>query len=251
MPLPQDDHNRQYLNYSGLQDPDGLVSFIGSNDGLPNGTFETVWPEGGIYVYPSALTTMTISSADANDANPSGSGLRTVLVHGLDTDFNNVREVVALNGQTGVTLTNQFYRILRLIGLSAGATGSNEGKVYVGEGSITAGVPATIYDVVEIGINISHSGLYTIQYGMSAYLVNAIFTGETNKTTEYQVVSRLDGGLLLAVGEFFVQSAPIVLNRIVPFRKIPSGTDIQVRAQGIGATSLAKAMVTLALIPDP
>ncbi len=247
---PQDEHNLEFLNYAGLQNPDNLVSFIGSNTALQNGVYETVWPQGGDYVYPAGLTTMTISSGDVNDA-AGDTGLRTALVQGLDLNFNPIEEIVSLNGQNGVTLANQYYRVNRIVGLTAGATGSNEGIIYVGEGAVTVGVPATVYECVEIGINISHSGLYTVPFGMSAYLVNGIFTAEANKTTEFQVFVRPNKFIFIAVGQFFVTDAPLVMSRIIPLRKILAGTDIQIRAQGIGAVSIGEVMITLALIPDP
>ena len=72
-----------------------------------NGTEETIWDAGGIYAYPSAATVMKVSSSSTNDTAV-GTGARTILVQGLDGDYNEVQEIVTLNGQTAVILPPLF-----------------------------------------------------------------------------------------------------------------------------------------------
>jgi hypothetical protein len=238
----------QFFDISGLRSPDQLMSFNGANDAVASGTLETVWPEGGVYAFPSSEVSMTISSDNAADANPSGSGLRTVLVNGLNAGYQQISEVVALNGTSGVTLVNSYLRIQSLVGLSAGSGGSNAGLVYVGTGTITLGKPATVYNMIEVGYNLSHSGIITVPDGYDAFVMGGIFSAENNKTSEFNIFTRQVGGIFLSVADFFAESSPVVLNRIIPFRRIPSKTDVDIRCQGVGATTLARTFITLGLV---
>ena len=104
---------------------------------------ETIWAQGGLYSYPPSATTMTVSSSDTNDTS-AGTGARTVLISGLDGDYNEISETITLNGQTPVTTTNSFIRVNRAIVLTAGSGGANAGIIYVGTGTVTTGVPANI-----------------------------------------------------------------------------------------------------------
>jgi hypothetical protein len=226
----------QFFDISGLRSPDQLMSFNGANDAVASGTLETVWPEGGVYAFPSSEVSMTISSDNAADANPSGSGLRTVLVNGLNAGYQQISEVVALNGTSGVTLVNSYLRIQSLVGLSAGS------------GTITLGKPATVYNMIEVGNNLSHSGIITVPDGYDAFVMGGIFSAENNKTSEFNIFTRQVGGIFLSVADFFAESSPVVLNRIIPFRRIPSKTDVDIRCQGVGATTLARTFITLGLV---
>ena len=71
-----------------------------------NSSYETLWSVGGNYSYLSSATTLKISSADAND-DDGDTGARTVLVQGLDTNYNEIEETVTLNGQTAVNTSNE------------------------------------------------------------------------------------------------------------------------------------------------
>jgi len=46
---------------------------------------ETVWAQGGTYVYPAAATVMKISSSSADDAS-AGTGARSIAIFGLDAN---------------------------------------------------------------------------------------------------------------------------------------------------------------------
>ena len=72
----------------------GYNPSIGTSD-------ETVWSEGGLYVYPTSASTMYISSSSTADT-AAGTGARTATVSGLDANFDEISETVSLNGQAGV-----------------------------------------------------------------------------------------------------------------------------------------------------
>ena len=109
---------------------------FGTNTAVGTG-FSTLWPGGGtLYAYPSAATVLKISSANANDA-AAGTGARTVVVNGLDADYNEISETVILNGQTAVNTVNSYLRFGEILVLTAGSGGTAAGILYAGVGRWT------------------------------------------------------------------------------------------------------------------
>lgn len=133
---------------------------------------------GSAYVYPTSATAMKVSSGSANDTS-AGTGARTILVSGLDGNYNAVSETVTLNGQTQVTTTNSYLRILYTEILSTGSGKAQAGIIYIGTGSATAGVPATIYWQSETTYNNWSFAGYTVPAGYTAYVTSYTVTSQS------------------------------------------------------------------------
>jgi len=144
---------------------------------------ETIWSQGGLYSYPPSATTMTVSSSNTNDTS-AGTGARTVLISGLDGDYDEISETITLNGQTAVTTTNSFLRVNRAIVLTAGSGGVNAGIIYVGTGTVTSGVPANIYTTINgDGTNQTLQTFWTVPANYTAYIHQTnISTGNSSNT---------------------------------------------------------------------
>lgn len=160
----------------------GYANAIGST---PQ-TITTCVTAGSAYVYPTTAVTMKVSSASANDT-AAGTGARTILVSGLDGNYNAVSETVTLNGQTQVSTTNTYLRILYTEILSTGSGNAQAGVIYIGTGSATAGVPATIYWQSDTTYNNWSFAGYTVPAGYTAYLTSYTITSQS--TTAAQNVS--------------------------------------------------------------
>ena len=162
-----------------------------------NGIEETIWDSGGIYAYPSAATVMKVSSSSTNDT-AAGTGARTIVVEGLDGDYNEVEEIVTLNGQTAVNTTTSFLRVNRAYVLTAGSGGTAAGDIYVGVGTVTAGVPATIYAQITLGNNQTLMAIWTVPAGYTGYFDHFnVATGTTNPNqyVGMRVIQRNLGGV--------------------------------------------------------
>lgn len=147
-------------------------------------SLETVWAEGGLYVYPPAASVMTVSSSSTDDTS-AGTGARTVTVFGLDADYNEISETVALNGQTAVSTTKSYLRAYRMVVRSAGSGGANAGVIYMGTGTVTSGVPANVYATINgvTGSNQSLMALWTVPAGYTAYLLQYDISNGTTSNT--------------------------------------------------------------------
>ena len=144
---------------------------------------ETIWEQGGLYAYPASATVMTVSSSSANDT-AAGTGARTVEISGLDADYNEISEIVTLNGQTAVNTTKSYLRINRGIVRSAGSGGANAGTIYAGTGTVTSGVPANVYlSINGDGDNQTLMSLWTVPAGYTAFLTKmSLSTGTSTNT---------------------------------------------------------------------
>jgi len=159
---------------------------------------ETVWAQGGTYVYPASATVMKISSSSANDA-AAGTGARTILITGLDANYNEISETVTLNGQTEVNTVNSYLRIFSMIVATAGSGATAAGTIYAGTGTVTSGVPATVYATIVPPANQTQLAFWTVPAGYTFYL-NGVYYSTANATanasTNFQLLQRPLGGVL-------------------------------------------------------
>jgi len=201
---------------------------FGANKDADSPNEETIWTGGGIYVYLSSASILKISSASAADTVPSGTGAKTVQIYGLDSSFNEQNETISLTGQTSVNTVNQYRRIFRMIIRSAGSTGSNEGIVYAGTGTVTAGVPATVYAQIEIGINQTQMALWTVPDGMSLFITSLNATENNNKRGVCRLYIRPENEVFQLKADLAVANSSSNREFSLPL-KIDSRSDIEFR----------------------
>lgn len=162
---------------------------------------ESVWPADGTVPHPAAAATLKISSSSNND-DVAGTGARTVYIAGVDGDYNIVSETVELDGQTAVNTTNQYLYINEFYVLTVGSGGANAGVVYAGTGTVTSGVPAVIYDLINTGYNNRTTGHYCVPAGYTGYMVDGLFSaGQASGSTAVTGFLKTNGpDLILRVG---------------------------------------------------
>jgi len=136
---------------------------------------ETIWPEGGVYVYRATAIKMKISSSSTDD-DVGGSGALTVTIYGLDANYALINETIILTGQTEVNTTNLYLRVFRMIVNSAGAGGKNAGIVYAGTGVVGTGKPAVVHALISVGENQSEVAFYTVPAATTA-LIESVYVG--------------------------------------------------------------------------
>jgi hypothetical protein len=160
-----------------------------------NGDEETVWSQGGDFPYPTSAVTMFVSSTSANDAN-GGTGANSIIIQGLDENYDEVEETVLLNGQTQVATQNSYLRIYRAFVTLCGTGGTSGGIIYVGSSGATSGVPnTTIYANLHLG-NQTQIAAYTVPAGYTLYVDDINFTAglsQANKTATCTFRSRDHG----------------------------------------------------------
>ena len=212
---------------------------FGNNAAVANVT-ETIWQQGGLYSYLSAASVLKVSSSSANDTS-AGTGARTVELFGLDGDYNEINEVVTLNGQTAVNTTQSYLRINRMIVRSAGSGGYNAGVIYAGTGTVTTGVPANIYATINgDGTNQTLMALWTVPAGYTGYLMQYdVSNGTTSNTPavcKMTLVARPFGEVFQSKDVKSLTTGMHIENTLIVPVKFAEKTDIEVRAVSSSAS---------------
>jgi hypothetical protein len=211
----------------------------------------TVWPYTGILPLPAAALRMKVSSSSANDT-AAGTGARTVFVAGLDANYNEISEIVTLNGQTAVLTTQFFLHINNAYVATAGSTLSAAGDIYFGDGVVTAGIPATVYDLIKFDYNQRITGSYTIPAGYTGYVSQGLFSaGQPGGSAQ------VSGRLLTIATDGIRRAAAIttVNNGVADYvfeypLQIPEKTTLEATAQGSSNNNEASAMFIMVLIKN-
>ena len=192
---------------------------------------ETVWGNAGDYVWLDNAVTMFVSSTSANDTG-TGTGARTILIQGLDEDYNEIEETITLSGQTQVATQLSYLRIYRSFVTLAGSNEGTSGVIYIGSSGATGGVPnTTVYASIGIG-NQTQIAAYTVPAGYTLYIDEINFTAavsQAQKLVHCKFNSRTHGSNVFRTR--FVQV--LQSNQLIQSFKYPQGfaekTDLECR----------------------
>lgn len=211
----------------------------------------TVWPYTGIIPLPAAALRMKVSSSSASDT-ANGTGARTVFIGGLDANHVEISEIVTLNGQTPVLTTQSFLHINSAYVATAGSGLSAAGDIYFGDGVVTAGVPATVYDLIKFDYNQRITGSYTVPAGYTAYVAQGLFSaGQPGGTAQVS-------GRLMTIGVDGVRRTAAITtvnNGVADYAfeyplMIPEKTTLEATAQGSSTNNEASSMFIILLVSN-
>lgn len=177
---------------------------------------ETIWDGGGIYSYPTSAAPLGVVATTTTDT---GSQITVV---GLDADYNEVSNIVTLNGTTTVTTSASYLRVYRAYVSNDTAPTTNVNIRHSGTkvAQITAGENQTLMSV------------YTVPAGHTLYIGRGSIstaTEGTNQIVTGRLMARQFGGV------FRTQAVVVMNNQFVDFNWeapliIPEKTDIEARA---------------------
>jgi hypothetical protein len=206
---------------AGLVDGYSHINKFGHTGDDINGT-TTIWDgSNGVYTWPTAAGVVSVASA-------SQSG-ETVVVEGLDVNYNVVSEETTIGGTT----TAEFYRIYR-----AYMTGDTN------ESDVTFQIGGTTYAIILADNGQTLMTTYTVPAGKTAYLMQLTCTmDKTNAPTFFRLMSRpVDNGTAFNIKSQLGSQGgnPVNFEYAVPL-VFPEKTDIKVDvitqgSVGCGAT---------------
>lgn len=194
-------------------------------------SYETIWDDGGNYVYPSSAVTMSVVSTSSSDT-------MQVLINGLDANYEAISETVTLTGTSAVTTSASFLRI----NSAAILTGSNVGDINISNGG-------TKYAFIGAEIGTTQSSVYTVPAGHSIYLFRIDCTSGTvtgNKYLYLRNVATNSAGRTLRVTEATF-SENVSFDRQVPF-KIDEKTDFHFECKSSSSTNEVSLFVEAILV---
>lgn len=192
-----------------------------SNQYIVTTEFRTPWEEASNYAFPSSAVTMSVVSSDAGDTAIS------LLLLGLDGDYNPISEVVTVNGTTPVTTTNSYFRI-------------NDAVITVGNavGNITISNSSVTYAKILAGNGRDQKSVYTVPAGHSFFLtrIDAFCTDANGgKAARFRNYLRSSNGRELRVADttFF---DTMNITRQAPF-KYDEKTDIEMQLRSLSGST--------------
>jgi hypothetical protein len=179
------------VNYNNIDFANGHIGgkksslFFGRNSSVGT-TDEDIWFYGGDYNFLTGATTLEIMSSNAED-DYTGLGCRSVLINGLDSNCNELSEVIAITGNGTVTTTNSYIRLqsayVATCGTSRGSnyndiciqsTGSNLRVGCIGGGYGTV-------DTTNYGVGRTQLGIYTVPAGKTLYITSMYVNVDNTK----------------------------------------------------------------------
>lgn len=191
-------------------------------------TQQTITSLSMLQLYQETPIILKVSSTNINDAwGGTGAQAIRVIGHGPGNVFQ--WEDVKLNGQTEVLTTKLFLRQYRTFVLE---DKNSLGIIYVGDGVVTTGVPATKYMKIPIASGFDDNqtlmSLLTIPAGYYGLLHNAQIFAGTGKELSTAFMQRPEGGVWRVVrkGLLIEDSAPWTWNA----KRFEQFTDLEIRA---------------------
>ena len=210
---------RQKFENDGISVAKGEVpgySFVhvtGYNPDIDSGAPETIWSGGGLYPWSTwdqayALTVVSTSASDTG----------SVVVYGLDSDYNPIQEEIDFNGLTSGTGTQEFIRVNRAI--YKNGDGSNVG-------TITVSANGTVVAHIATGFGQNLSGIYTVPAGKTAFIVSGDFSVQKNEDAQVRFFVREFGSSfrIAHIGESYQNTYRYDFNVPLP---IPEKSDLDV-----------------------
>lgn len=193
-------------------------------------SFETIWDAGGNYNWIGTASVLDVKSNSVNDTS-AGTGARTIMLYGLDANFEPIEEMVTLNGTTIVTTTKAFKRIHRMRVLTAWSQAK-------AEGTITAQIGATVHAQIIDGNNQSLMAVYTIPAGYTGLILKGKASCGKGKEVEVNFRGREFWGVFGLYHSFYIYEDSYEYEFWVPLR-VPEKTDIYVEAKSDVATKVS------------
>jgi len=231
-----------------------IVNKFGHNVAVPT-IGADVWSGGGDYTfYPTTAQSMELVSDSAADA-VGGTGATSIIVYGLDTNWEEVSEIITPTGTTPVALANTYRRMYRGIILTAGTNETNVGNISV---QISGGGIVGVHIAANDGQ--TQQTNYTIPAGKTGYFMKGyVATSDDDKNgeaAEFQWKARPNNGVTGAwsvkgqMGLNTIGSSNWQYEYGAPAGPLPEKTDIKIRCFLTTATLGVVGGYDLVLVDD-
>jgi len=213
-----------YLNIGrGLVKGTTSIHKFGAVPAMSTGTTGTIWDKNDTPYPWSAFDTpgiLTIATFAANGSSSTADTGKSVVVIGLDENYNEVQETIAISGASG-TGTQTFARVYRAF---LSDTVSNVTQIRVSRG-------ATEVLRIQIGLAQTLMAIYTVPAGYNGYLCQGVASIEYGGDATINMFVRYPGGPFRIghSGEVAGTGMPYHYGFTVPI-KLPPKTDIDIRA---------------------
>jgi hypothetical protein len=201
-----------YVNRKSL-----IIQGIAHN--FTNKNTRTIYNNDSIY-YSVSGGILKIQSTSINDTS-AGSGARTILITGLDSNYNEIVENIVLNGLTTVVSVNQFLRVNNARVITTGNLGYNAGDITIRDNTTN-----NVIEVIHPEYNETKSFKYCVPANKRLIIKNLNVSGTLDDLTNIKIFYKpynqpaiLITDLDVNTSSFFTITKPINI-------KLTSKTDV-------------------------
>lgn len=147
----------------------------GYNSDVDTAASETIWSVGGDFTRLSSAETLDVVSTSTSDDDGS-TGANSIVIYGIDANYEELIEVITLDGTTTVTTTNSFLGVNRAAVYLAGSNGFNVGDI-----TLTASTALTTQAEIPAEQGSTQHAFFFVQANHTALMdwlfLNAVKTG--------------------------------------------------------------------------
>ena len=129
---------------------------------------DDIWEGGGAYPLQATATKLEILSASANDT-AAGTGARTFVIQGLDTNFNQISETITMNGVTPVQTVGTYLRVNSLTIASSGS-----GQVNAGDVTLRVTGAGATQAIARAGYGFAKQCVFTVPNGFTLLVTDVL-----------------------------------------------------------------------------
>ena len=174
-----------------------------------------VWNGGGDYTYPTSAAQLGVVGTSTTDNSQ-------ITIEGVDADYNELSNVVTLNGTTTVTTSGSYLRAYR---------------AFVSDDNEPAGDVTVTHSGSNIAIISANEGqtlmaTYTVPAGYTAYLYQLVFGGAAELANKFMTIrlrARESNGVFRTQAKYTVATQTFEETMVFPL-VYPEKTDIEVVA---------------------
>jgi len=197
-----------------------------------NATEVDMWSPATAYVFPTVAQQMEVVSSNAADA-AEGTGVRTVKIWYLDSNFVEKTDIVTLNGATPVaTNATDIYRINNFWAYTAGTGLKAAGNIDIRHLDNTP-----IYSRIGTGQTRARNAMYTVPEKTKLFVSQLAYstTSSTDRNSQFVFRSTYNskegsvGSIFYPYSEIGTQDGTVIVHYDVPM-VFPAGNDIKVSA---------------------
>lgn len=145
----------------------GVIKAFGKNINKTKKIISSYTPLHLKLSFPKDETLLYIGS-ESNKDSYDKEGAKAVIINGLDIDYNEINEIIKLNGNKYVKTTRSFYRINNIIVIDCGNLKYNQGNIYItNSNNINKNnqPKKILYHTIGQYENLSCCGIYTVPKG--------------------------------------------------------------------------------------
>lgn len=194
-----------------------------------------------LYPFSTTGVQLQVVSTSVNDT-AAGSGMRTVLISGLDTNYNPLTEIVTMNGTTPVlTVNTNWLRRNLFVGRTCGTPQTaNAGDITLSDAG-GAHITHIMRNASGVGNGFGSSSVYTVPAGFSAQVnaINFSMEGAPASLFGTAILANCNGGQ--ASGSPWLMPLRRDINSSFPIQEplsegllLPEKSDISMRLTNLG-----------------